>query len=101
MAIANYRYISDAINFYTKHGYYYIDVPWLVPEFCIGATMPPNGHTIITEKGYLVGSAEQSFVYMETMGQLPLGKFVGVSPCFRPMDKNGPFNRETFIKVEL
>lgn len=101
MNVIHYSRLSDAIQFYTNLGYKYVEVPWAVPEWAIKATCPnPLSKPAIARSQFLVGSAEQSFIYLDVSEQLGKGRFVACTPCVRPGDI-GPFNQPTFMKVEL
>lgn len=116
----NYKLIADAVAFYETQGFEYVEVPWLVRETAIRATLPvgfdflqvgyevdfggdlgPAGEGLLSpyfsSGSSLVGSAEQGFITMD----LPAGRYVGVTPCFRCEDKQDLFYRYTFMKVEL
>lgn len=102
--------VAEAVAFYEKRGYRYIEVPWVVPPRFVRATLPSGGVPYRIEpigqapiEAELVGSAEQSFWWLENRGGLrgfPTQRFVGVSPCFRG-DERSPIHQKTFMKVEL
>lgn len=97
----SYRRIADAISYYTDIGYEYVEVPWVVPMWAIEATCPtPETVPLIFDRG-LVGSAEQSFIFLDSTGSLPKGKYVACSPCFRVGDNDGYLHQSEFMKVEL
>lgn len=99
--------IGRAVEFYRSRGFTYVEVPWVVPREITEVTLPKGGipFCLKPEGGQwdsdLVGSAEQSFLWMSSLRILPFGgKFVGVSPCFRS-DSRTRLHQQTFHKVEL
>lgn len=101
----NWSLFPAAINEYTKLGYSLIDVPWLVDKKSIEVTIPPGRKAyslnLRKEKDkYLVGSAEQSFVYLALRNKLPLGKYMAMTPCFRD-DEVDDLHQKYFMKLEL
>jgi hypothetical protein len=96
----DYSKLSASIEFYRRHGFLNIEIPWVASNEIISLTLP-NGHTAITSGvGTLVGSAEQSFLQLIKDGNLPPGQYVSCSPCFRddPIDE---IHQQYFMKVEL
>lgn len=90
--------ISAAVDFYTKEGFEYYELPWHVSR---------ETHSLISQKrahetfdGCLVGSAEQSFVQIMLDGNFPSVHGIGVTPCFRD-DTPGKLHKREFMKVEL
>ena len=100
MQSINYSNIGKAIDFYQSLDYEYIEVPWIVSEHAINATLPPGAIATKTNMGYLVGSAEQAFVEMMLKNQLKNKKYVAASPCFRD-EIEDEWHQKTFFKVEL
>lgn len=97
----NYRLISEAILQYEKLGYQYLEVPWIVPSDAIKITLPVDRKAFsIDNHGYLVGSAEQSFLDLILRNKLKDGKYVAATPCFRD-DKIDEYHQKYFFKVEL
>ena len=99
----SYQRLASAITYYTGIGYEYIEVPWAVPRSAIEVTCT-NPDLML--KAYplptiLVGSAEQSFIALDAVGELDRGRYIGCSPCFRPGDEDGLFRQNMFMKVEL
>lgn len=95
----NYEFIASAVNYYSRLGYEYIEVPWLVSWDAINITRPPHAQPYQTFSGNLVASGEQSF--LEIRNKLEVGKrYQCVTPCFR--DENyDDLHKEWFIKNEL
>lgn len=104
MEDVNWEYLAKAVDFYKTKGYQYVEVPWMVPMSTIMITCPYEDlafQLIGANRDGLVGSAEQSFMHLSITGQLPKGKYVACSPCFR-REPNIDFLHQTqFMKVEL
>ena len=94
-----WQYLSRAFTYYSFI-YKPIEVPWIVSEKAIRATLPPEKIPFQTSGGYLVGSAEQSFIELTLTGNLNCGKYVACSPCFRD-EQEDDLHQKTFMKVEL
>ncbi len=116
--LIDYALLGKALPLYTQRGYVYKEVPWIVPEFPIRATLPDPlpayvagprfdhyGHDgewtgatdAFEEAHYLVGSAEQSFLAMN----LPPGAYCAITPCFRHEPAIDLLHQTTFMKLEL
>lgn len=108
----DYVLLGRAVEEYKRRGYVYKEVPWMVPEEAIRATLqapapsyvacpryeyPDGGCDAFVEACYLVGSAEQSFLQMRPKP----GAYVGVTPCFRHEPVTNIFYQTGFMKVEL
>ena len=65
------------------------------------ATCPQEHWVVDSTIGYLVGSAEQSFIHLDSIGELGNGKFVACTPCFRNEDYIDELHQRSFMKVEL
>lgn len=87
--------LGKTTNYYKTLGYRHITVPWWVSQKALQAT-----HLDSTQDG-LVGSAEQSFIELHLRGELPLGRFVACSPCFRIEPVLDIHHQKEFMKVEL
>jgi len=101
----DYKIVVEAISFYEKHGYKYIDVPWSVSKEAMLITCPK----LFTEKDVLecnpsmfVTSGEQSFLEMILDDKLHEGKYCCAVPCFPSSvnSKDGLYFLDYF-KVEL
>lgn len=97
--VADIALLGKALNYYEDLGYTRVDLPWAVPAKWMQLTTP-NLNKAVVGTDYLVASAEQAFLYCDDMGLLPAGRYVGMTPCFRPGD-TGTNKQETFYKVEL
>jgi len=98
--------IGRAVEFYRSLGYAYAEAPWVVPAEIVRETLPPGAtpyQISVGDRafGELVGSAEQSFLWLlRRMAIDPVTPIVGVSPCFRG-DPRSAIHQKTFMKVEL
>jgi hypothetical protein len=103
----DYPMLGAAVEFYRSQGYEYREVPWIVGNAAINATLPADcsryslgvevhGGFVYSDR-MVVGSAEQSFIAMG----LPPGRYVGVTPCFRVEPTYDVLHQSTFMKVEL
>jgi len=97
----NYHYIADAIRFYTKAGFQYIDVPWAVDELISNITKPPHANNFQFKDKVLVASGEQSFLQLIKDKALPKGAYMCVTPCFRDEQNLTETHKQYFMKVEL
>ena len=97
--------LADALAFYQKAGFHYVEAPWIVSREAMDITRPAEAIALWAQGGNegLVGSAEQGFLEMYLRGSLPMNRFlVAASPCFRPSDTNPTrCSLPTFFKVEL
>lgn len=96
----DYGLIAQAINFYKEKGFKYVEVPWVVPkeynEITFSGPFP-----FTTKYGVLIGSAEQAFIYLATLGKLDQNRpYVSISPCFRD-DEVDATHQKSFLKIEL
>lgn len=93
--------LANAAQYYSRLGYQEIDLPYLADHDYVMMTCPDEKYTLRTEKGTLVGSAEQSFFWYDMIGKLPKGKFFAITPCFRNEESFTRLHRLTFMKLEL
>lgn len=99
----SWRLVAQALEFYQRNGFQYLEVPWAVADAAVSATLPPEREAtkyLASHQLSLVGSAEQSFLAMMMANEISHGKYVAATPCFRddPLTK---FHQKTFFKVEL
>lgn len=101
------KLIYDAISHYITNDYSMISVPSCVN---IESTL----HSISEEKipyinpiardrkhnSYYVGSAEQSFIYLHSIGKIDNGKYMALTPCVRD-EIEDEFHLSVFLKLEL
>jgi hypothetical protein len=114
-----YKRLLDAIAYYERAGYKYVDVPWAVSKKAILLTRPahikgePMSYTVNHSRAdkwldrvagsnlYPVASAEQSFIQMKMDDKYFSGKLVTISPCFRNEPVIDELHQPYFMKVEL
>lgn len=96
-----YRRLYLASEHYKLKGFKYIDVPWIIPPHITNITRP-EGATPFTlaNQTDLVGSSEQSFIYLVSLGQLTHGMYQTITPCFRD-DAVDHWHQKYFTKLEL
>lgn len=101
----DYGRIQRALDFWQRRGYVRIETPWTVTRKIADLTKPKE----VTREQFdlkhedgktLVASGEQGFLYQYSKGYLPPGRFVTVTPCFRP-EPHDATHQKTFMKVEL
>lgn len=96
--------LARAVEFYKRLGYTYVEAPWTTDAEAANITCDEARHTLrVSANGHqdvLVGSAEVSFLQMRGRDQLPPGKYVAITPCFR-YEKPDFLHQEYFMKVEL
>lgn len=99
----NYRRIADAVEYYESLGYKRVESPWIVDIATDAITRPEESNAIILqeEQKSLVGSGEQSLLQLKSQKELPSGKYVTVTPCFRDEGIEDEFHLPYFMKVEL
>jgi hypothetical protein len=110
----DYRHISQAVEFYRKRGYVYVeDAPWHVGRDAYYATKPSGAVDVVLEafrgdspnelpfdRPYMTASGEQSFIQMMLDGQ-SIKRAVCVTPCFRWEPRVDMLHRRYFMKAEL
>lgn len=94
--------VLDAINYYTELGYKLVDVPQCV-SFEVSQHTKPEGVPELFHRGMdvYVASAEQSFIQMQRDGNLPNGKYMAVTPCYRQEGCLDDTHYSMFLKLEL
>lgn len=102
MAVVDWQLLSRALTYYMGNGFQYIEVPWIVPPAIHAITCPDQSRIMMVAKhGGLVGSAEQSFIALDSAGVLGKGRFVALTPCFRDEFEVDELHQRHFMKVEL
>lgn len=99
----NWTKIGQAVDFYKRRGFIYIETPWIVDVDNLFLTCNDLSRIVTTDIPHtgLVGSAEQSFIQLVLENKLDGTNFVSAGPCFRyeqPFDK---LHQLQFFKVEL
>lgn len=97
----NYKLLLEAINYYEKHGFKYLEMPWLISPDISSITKPDScKHFYINDK-VLVASGEQSFLQEIANNNLGPGRYCCLTPCFRDEKNLSKTHRQYFMKVEL
>lgn len=99
--------LGKAVAHYVAGGYTYIEAPWFVDHAIQKMTFEGDAFTEINYKvgeepvqgspHFLVASGEQSLLALD----LPPGRYVTCTPCFRVEDTCDFLTRPYFMKVEL
>lgn len=103
MTLIDWSRLARAKDFYAAKGYTYIDVPWWVPAEIAALTRPIGATEYKLDRNgkVLVASAEQSFLYLLSKGQIERGRrYMTVTPCFRE-ETQDTTHRKHFMKLEL
>jgi len=98
----NYGLLSESTIYYQSKGFTRIEVPWTVSKPICDITRPTDksSYELKHNNKVLVGSGEQSFLYLYLKGFLPYGKYQAITPCFR--DEQFDFcHSKYFMKNEL
>ena len=112
VGLVQFHRVLQAAEFYENRGYHWLDVPWAVSAEALAITKPPRlpmeDCPRIPRAGYIVASAEQSFLdiqleYMLATDQTgrDQGRYVTVTPCFRNELDFDEMHRPYFLKCEL
>lgn len=98
----NYKILSESIEYYESKGFKYIEVPWTVSREIDDSTRPEYSipYELKHNNKRLIGSGEQSFLYLQVKGYLNEGYFQSITPCFRD-DSYSIYHKKQFIKNEL
>jgi len=98
----NYQNLADSITFYEKLDFKRIESPWTVTDQVNAITKPEDKIDFKLQHNgkCLVGSGEQSFLYLYLKGFLPKGKYQTITPCFR-FENFDFLHTKYFMKNEL
>lgn len=98
----DYKLLSESIEYYEKKNYTRIETPWMVSQYINDLTKPTwiPSFTVGHNGKCLVGSGEQSFLFLYLKNFLPKGQFQTVTPCFR-YEAFDALHSNTFMKNEL
>jgi len=96
----NWQRLMSAITYYNANGYKYIDLDWTVDKTTTIITKPLDKKDFFIYDKALVASGEQSFLQMIKDNKLPIGKYCGITPCFRD-EIVDDLHSNYFMKVEL
>lgn len=104
----HYKHLIEAIRYYERCGYKWLDVPWAVSNEAVSITRPAHvkgrGEAHYQAGGldlYPVASAEQSFLQMRMDNPYLMGKYVTMTPCIRNEPVLDDLHQPYFLKVEL
>lgn len=101
MVGVDWQLLGKAVFHYECAGFKVMNVPWSVPADVAAVTCPEDWRMYPFADEVLVGSAEQSFMQMQFLGELPPGKYVACTPCFRNEPVVDATHQKYFMKVEL
>lgn len=94
-------WLAEAMAFYVDEGFTPIEVPWIVEPHITRVTLPEGAVPFsFGNPGDPVGSGEQGFVQMMAWRDLPPGRYVTLTPCFRD-EAEDDLHQKWFAKVEL
>lgn len=98
----NYKLLNDSIEYFEQQGFQRIESPWTVSEYIENITKPIERQSMQLKHNdkCLVGSGEQSFLYLYLKGFLPLGCYQTITPCYR-YEAFDDLHSKYFIKNEL
>lgn len=98
----DYSKLARSVVHYKNRGFVPIDAPWTVSKGTTHITKPAEyiDHELMHNGKVLVGSAEQSFLYMMIKGFLLPGRYQAITPCFRD-ESFDLMHRKYFMKNEL
>lgn len=98
----SYKRLALALEFYRDRGYTLVDLPWVASREAVTVTAPKGAKLFTGPGGWLVASAEQSFLEQTMDYFLPLNKkYVAITPCFRDEAIRDSLHKPYFMKVEL
>jgi len=98
----DYNLLAHSAKFYEEHGFNRIESPWTVSKAVDDITRPSDKipFQLVHNQKCLVGSGEQSFLYLYLKGFLPKGKYQTITPCFR-YEQFDETHTKYFMKNEL
>jgi seryl-tRNA synthetase len=92
--------VDKAIQYYSQW-YTMIDVPMVVDLDVSTHTTPISKAQQYHSKGKVyIASAEQSFLQLHKDGNLPTGKYMALTPCYRD-EVTDSIHLKVFLKLEL
>lgn len=101
--VIDYHLLGLAQEFYSRHGFSKIEVPWIVSTDASLATVPFSSLVYETEDSmHLIGSGEQGFIQL-MMNENKINKdkwYQTITPCFR-REVPDKTHSTWFMKLEL
>jgi len=99
----SYKLLDESIKFYETAGFQRIEAPWAVSPEVDNITRPNDKIQFQLKHNdkCLVGSGEQSFLYLYLKGFLPIGgSYQTITPCYR-YESFDFLHTKYFMKNEL
>lgn len=98
----DYKLLGEAQSYYSKFGYNYIEVPWMVSANCDNITKPAGVKEMKIEYNgkHIIASGEQGFLYLRMKGYINDGRYQTITPCFRNEAQDN-IHQKMFMKCEL
>lgn len=98
----DYKLLGEAQSYYSKFGYNYIEVPWMVSANCDNITKPDDIQEMKIEYNgkHIIASGEQGFLYLRMKGYINNGRYQTITPCFRNEAQDN-IHQKMFMKCEL
>lgn len=98
----DYKLLDDSVLYYSNKNFIRIETPWTVSEYVNNITKPKEKQSFQLKHNdkCLVGSGEQSFLYLYLKEFLNKGQFQTITPCFRE-ESFDYFHTKYFMKNEL
>lgn len=100
--VIDYHLLGLAQEFYSRHGFSKIEVPWIVSPGASLATVPFSSLVYATEDStHLIGSGEQGFIQLMMNNTIIKDKwYQTITPCFR-REIPDKIHSTWFMKLEL
>jgi len=98
----DYKLLGEAQSYYSKFGYNYIEVPWMVSANCDNITKPDDIQEMKIEYNgkHIIASGDQGFLYLRMKGYINNGRYQTITPCFRNESQDN-IHQKMFMKCEL
>lgn len=96
----NWSLLWESVEYYKNKWFECIDCPWIIPQEFTRITSPDRNNSFATAFWDLVGSSEQSFVYLSLSNQIKPWKYVTLTPCYRDEPEDNT-HKKYFMKTEL
>lgn len=98
----DYKLLDDSLKHYETKGFQRVEAPWTVSEYVDNITKPKDriAFQLKHNNKCLVGSGEQSFLYLYLKEFLPKGQFQTITPCYR-FETFDLYHTKYFMKNEL